>query len=380
MAIARTRPIHVLATGLLALASSAASGDPWRVAGDRIGVPVAELSFPTRAASISLVESGEASHKGEGIDNVAQYRSADDAVFGTVYVYYPGLPHAGLAAVATDATIRANSPTVSGGTTRVTAAGGRQGTALLAEYSGYRNGLASSAASLKAGRWLIGVRVSGPPARRAEVDAAMRALLDGIETGKDAPLRQVAAIEVTPCIDPPAAQAARLRPDPPRTQILATGFVGTFDGGGMEGKDQAGKVQMLAPRVPDSFCATDLKVGSQTYALLRAKDVPATAIDGRTVRAVLLSDSGRVLEVDHLKDGYLLLFHDLGETDVLGLYDAIPSDAQIGAILDGSDTEGSRIRVPIRFKPGQGVEINLPALDPPARDRSKGKRSSTRGR
>lgn len=348
-------------------------------AGDRLSVPAAGLSFPIRAGSLALTETGEASHKGEGLDNMAQYRTADDAVFGTVYVYYPGLPHAGLAAVATDAAMRGNSPSVTGGAVHVTAASGRQETALLAEYSGYRNGLASTAASLKAGRWLIGMRVSGPAARRAEVDAAMRALLDGIQTGNDEPLRQVTPILLAPCTEPPPTQAARLRTDPPRTQILATALVGTFDGGGMEGKDQAGKIQVLPSRVPDTFCATDLKVGSGSHALLRAKDVPATAIDGRTVLAVLLSDSGRLLEVDHFKDGYVLLFHDLGETDVLGVYDAIPSDAQIAAILDGTDREGSRIRVPIRFKPGQGVEINLPAVETPGSDGRQAKKSGSRG-
>jgi hypothetical protein len=352
------------AAAALAFLAGSASAEPWQRRGDRLDFQFGGLSFPANAGGLTLTETGEASHKGETLDNVAQYRSADETVFATVYVYYPGLPDARLAALATDWAIRENSPKVVGGEFRAVPAGGRDAAALRADYDGYRGGLASVALFLKLGRWIVAIRVSGPEARKADVETAAAALLGGIRATGDHSFRPSRPLTVAPCREGATQPPATALPDVEGPRIISIGLLGTFDGGGLDGKDQAGRAVTLPPRVPDTLCRTTLTTKDGKHLLLKAEDGPVPAVDGRTVRLVLLSDSGRALEVDHAANlgGYVLLYHDLGVTDVLGLYDAIPSDAQLAAILDGTDQQGSRIRVPVGLIPGKGTTVSLPSF------------------
>jgi hypothetical protein len=343
----------------------------WLVTDSAIAFTPVPIAFPAKAGSVAMNAHAEASHPGENLDNAIEYHSADQAVFASVYIYYPGLSHAGLAAIVQDWAIRKNSPTVTGGEMRLAAAGGVEGVAIRTAYSHYRGDLASSAAYIKADRWLVTLRVSGPEARRAEVEAAMDALLKDVRFGRAAPARPATLLALRDCPEPGSARPAGPVPDPQGPSMAAYGFLGAFDGAGMDGKDEkSGATTILPSRVPTELCRTALETKGGKVVLLRAVDGDAISIDGRTVRLALLSDSGRILEVDHAKNlgGYVLLYHDLGLTGVLGTYDAIPSDKQIADIVDGTDREGGRIRVPVRFRPGKGAEISLPeqVTHPPA--------------
>ena len=360
------RPLHfALGAALALLATRGDSAPPWKEAADRIAFPLAQLSFPATAGSMAVTESGEASRKGEALDNVVQYASKDKAVFGTIYIYYPGLPHAGLAAIATDWVIRQNAPNIRGGAIRSVAAGGTAGTALRFDYEGYRSGLITIAAFLKRDRWIIGVRVSGPPGRRAEVETAAASLLDGLRLGGTQPPRTLQPLAIQSCPKGGDQRPAKLLPDN-KAIMPAQGFVGTFDGAGMQATDEpSNKIVYLPGRVPTEFCRASLSIKGGTLPLLRAVDGEPLFADGRTVRIVLLNDAGRMLEVDHSAKlgGYVLLFHDLGATNILGTYDGIPSDAQLAAILDGDDKEGGRFRVPVELSPLRGPSITLPSMD-----------------
>ena len=153
--------------------------------------------------------------------------------------------------------------------------------------------------------------------------------------------------------------------------MAALGFLGTFDGAGIMGRDDdTGEPTILPSRVPTELCRAELKTKAGRATLLRGADGEPISIDGRSVRAVLLSDSGRIVEVDHNAKlgGYVLLYHDLGETDLLGTYDAIPSDKQLADIIEGVDRDGGRIRVPVRFHADRGPDITVPgsvAAPPP---------------
>ena len=118
---------------------------------DVASVP-ARTAFPRTAGTMRVAETGELSNRGQGIDNAIQYRSPDGELFGTVYIYYPGLPHAGLSAYATDQGIRANSTTPVREVRRAAvAAGGVADAAIRGDYANYRGGSALSAAFTKEG-------------------------------------------------------------------------------------------------------------------------------------------------------------------------------------------------------------------------------------
>ena len=101
--------------------------------GDRVTFTAARISFPTQAGATRLEETSEFSHEGQGIDNGLQYVSPDRQVFATVYIYYPGLSHAGLTAFMTDLAIASQSRNLTRRGTRAVSAGGRDGVAIRSD-------------------------------------------------------------------------------------------------------------------------------------------------------------------------------------------------------------------------------------------------------
>jgi hypothetical protein len=340
----------------------------WLQSDEAILLRTARIAFPTRPGGLSLSGSSEFSHKGEGIDAAVEYRSADEKVIATAYLFYPGLPHSGLAALATDNAIRNNSTSaVSGGEIRKVAAAGVADAAVRADYSNYRNGHASSAALFKAGRWLVKLRVTGPESRKSEVEGAMAALLSGTKVGKGIAVHPAAPLSVAPCTGNEGGKNARMLPDPPAAEGAAHAFLGTFDGGGLEARERDGSGKtILGSRVPETFCRSDgVRVGDERVPVLRSLGGKATSIDGRTRLVVLLGDGGGMLELveaPNLKR-HLLLHHQVGRTAILGGWDGVPSDAQISALLAGGPNDTLRIRAAVELRPGKGDNIQL--MTPP---------------
>lgn len=341
----------------------------WLVSDSQVASLQARIAFPRRIGALSASRTQEFSHPGEGIDDALWYRSADGAVFATLYVYYPGLPHAGLAAFATDHFIY-----ISGPETRVTepmrlvAAGGIENGAIRIDYANYR-GMASSAAFIKAGRWIVKIRISGPEARRAEVDSAMAALLQGVRFGRQNPWMAPHPLAVSDCPPDAGRTAARPLPDPPGAEIAAHAFLATFDGGGNLATNRGdGSRNDLPPRIPDRLCLSRLRIGETTIPVLRGEAGGAISVDGRTRLIAVLNDAGLALEVVHAANlgRYVVLYHEIGQTNLLGGYDNVPSDAQLTEMLRGDRSEANRIRVPVRLRPDRGPELFLPGIAPPA--------------
>jgi hypothetical protein len=343
--------------------SEAAAG-LWQQSESRITFTAAHISFPLAAGSTRFTSTFEFSHQGEGLDTGLQFQSPDRQVFATAYVYYPGLPHAGLTAYATDQALRGQSANVRTVGTRVVGAGGHDGVAIRTDYAGYRENLASSAAFIKAGRWIVKLRVSGPEARRAEVEAAMAALLDAIHFEGQVQPRLAAPLEIDDC----SAQApgpSHLLPDD-LVRNAATAIVGTFDGAGEEARDGThGGTTILSARFGSGWCvSTRARIGQASYPILRARPPLGSGVaDGVSLVAVPMNDAGTLLEAirtrDH--DHVILLYHEIGSSTLLGTYDAVPSDEQIANILSGADEPGTRIRAVIRLRPGQGANIEIPS-------------------
>lgn len=337
----------------------------WVRSGSQIALVPARTAFPLVAGPISFAGNREFSHEGEGIDAGLHYRSADQQVLGTVYVYLPGLSHSGLAAYATDQGIRVSSQTpVRVTRTSVVAAGNVERSAIRVEYENYRGGLASSAAFIKAGRWTVKIRVSGPQARSADVAASMDALLRGIEFGRANPPHPAMPINVSDCPAGVGQQDARSLPDPAAPEMAAHAMLGTFDGGGIEATDENGARSYLPSRVPQDFCLSSrAAVGTAQIPVLRAAGGPPRSIDGRTRLMAVISDSGTWIEVVHAPNlnRYLILYHQIGSTALLGGYDNVPSDRQIADLLNNPAGDAARIRSSITLRPGQGPQINLPS-------------------
>jgi hypothetical protein len=340
----------------------------WMVADTRIASVQARTGFPRRIGTLTASRTQEFSHQGEGVDDALWYRSADGAVFATLYIYYPGLPHAGLAAFSTDLFIHTAEPaTRIAAPLRLVRAGGVADGAIRIDYADYR-GMASSAAFIKVGRWILKARISGPQDRRAEVEDAMTALLLGVEFGAQNPWMAPHPLTVTDCPADAGRTAARPLPDPAGAELAAHGLLATFDGGGTLATVQGSDARRdLPPRIPDRLCRASLRVGDQTYTLLRGEPGEPLSIDGRTMLVVILNDNGNALEVVQARNlnRYVLLYHEIGQTSLLGGFDGVPSDAQIAAILSGADRDGTRIRVPIRFRPNRGPEMVLPSISAP---------------
>lgn len=338
-----------------------AASEPWSISGEEARLTAAGVVFPRRAGTTAIYRSLEFSRQGEGLDNGLQYRSDDEQVFATAYVYAPGLAHSGLSAFATDSGLRdsASSP-LSGGEPRIVAAGGVEGAAIRHDYGRYRGNLASSAAFIKVGRWIVKLRVSGPEARRAEVLAAMDALLAGMRFDPARPPHPAAPIAIRGCPRGLGGQPARLLPDPPTPEVLERATIATLDGGGQAGRSEQGTQRALPSRVPDELCLSRRgRGGSVPVPILRAEGGPMQ-IDGRTMLIAPFSDAGGMFEVVEARSGgrFWLMRHAIGETILLGSYDGVPSDDQILALFSGQSDE-TRIRARVRLKADGNQEIIL---------------------
>jgi hypothetical protein len=348
---------------LLGFAAPAAAADPpapgpfWEVSEGRLSFRPAQLSVPRRAGGVEYFETTEFSHKGEGVDNAIKYRSADQKVFATLYVYYPSIAHTGVQAIATDQAIRgsARSPNIRSLGTGIASAAGMRGVAVTADYDHYLGEHHTKSAFIKAGRWMLKLRVTGPESRSAEVNAVMTALLDGLRfEGKVQP-RPAVPIVARDCAPADRPEAAPVAGGGEAATIAVS------DAAGEPAVKAAGGDQKALPaRIGRDWCRTKLQVQGQQMAVLQAagKKRPGRGLDADSALLVLFNDGGGVLEVVRLAKGgkYLLLHHEIAEVKVLESYDRLPSLAQIGGLF----TNPTGIRARIRLRPDGSPEIQLP--------------------
>lgn len=335
----------------------------WVESAARIASVPARTAFPRQAGSLALTGTRDMSNGAEGMDSTAQYRSADGEIIGTIYVYLPGLAHSGLASYATQRGILHSSPSpVRLLRSETVDAGGLRDIAIRDDYENFRGDNAASAAFIKAGRWQIKIRVTGPMARAPEVDAAMDAFLAGIEFGRQNPGQAPFPIRVTECSEGDGQQDARLLPDPEGAEIAAYTFLGTFDGGGNLATNPDGARNGLPSRVPQEMCLSgNAQVGKSRIPILRGRDGDPISIDGRTRLVAIISDSGMWIEVVHAANlgRYVMLYHEIGSTSLLGSFDAVPSDRQIGELLENPQGEIGRVRSRVIFRPDQAPAMHF---------------------
>jgi hypothetical protein len=366
------RFIALLAALPVALVSPAAAQGPapaaatapapaaafWKVSDERLTFEPAKLSTPRRAAGAEYFETREFSRKGEGLDTAILYRSADQKILATLYVYYPSFAHTGVQAIATDQAIRGGtrSPNLRQLGAGVASAAGKKGVAVTADYDHYLGDNYSKAAFIKAGRWMLKLRVTGPESRTAEVSAVMTALLDGLRFEGEAQPRPAAPISAGPC---PAAERPDAGPAPGGGDAATIAM--TDVAGEPAVKSAQGDSKAIPTRIGRGWCRTSLAVANQKVTVLQATgDRPARGVDADSALLVLYSDGGGVLEVVRLakERKYFLLHHDIAEVKVLDSYDRLPSLAQIGRLFSGASP--TQIRARVRLKPGGSTAVELP--------------------
>ncbi|MEP7006763.1 MAG: hypothetical protein ABI810_12330 [Sphingomonas bacterium] len=366
----------ILAITLFAIAMPAqAQVNPddgaWKVKGDLATVTDSGIGIPAQAGVISLTRTGEASLKGKGVDNVAQYESEDRKVFATIYIFYAAYADTALATWATDRTIRKRfGPNLVLVSDTVAAAGGAPGVATRRIYDKAElepgKPLATAAGFVRAGSWMVALRVSGPAERRTEVEGAFDALLAGMRfSGKDKPM-QASPLRLTgPCPVSDEKPAHFLGDKTSGSNALFASLMG----GSITMKDEEkGTVTEQAPPLAfphngaSALCVRG-KVDSGNLSL----DVlaPASADEGQ-VALVLLDDAGGTIAVEpslllgkDIGKGFVVKRYGIGFVQVMGSFDRMPNLAQLGAIVSGADRRGAAIRSTTVFTPDGKSTINI---------------------
>ena len=306
------------ALGFASPSLAADDAEAWTSTATAIRVDAAGISLPQTVATLSLTKSGEASNGGRAVDNYAQYLSEDGAVQATLYVYLPTYADASLAAYMTDKAVMERF----GGKTRRTAyasapVAGHAGNAIRAVYDDAADGALTTAAGfVHAGRWIVKIRVTGPTERRAEVLAGLDGMLAKLALDDPSILHATAPARFVAC---PAAATpdARLTADDAASNALPQDVRIPRDG-------------------KDALCVRGAVTTAEgSYDMLQQVGQPDGAI------IVPVDDSGTVLAFDPASSGagYRLSIHMVGQTDLYGTYDRVPSPAQIAAIVDGKDPQ-----------------------------------------
>lgn len=335
----------------------------WHRGDGRIAFTPARISLAQQAGTVAFQSTQEVGTPGRGLDNVLQYRSGDGQVYASVYFYLPPLAHAGLAAFATEQGLDYLSENslrrVAAGTVPI---GEVADGAVRIDYRGYRRTLASSAAFFKAGRWMVKLRVTGPEDRRAEVEAAMTALLASFRFDGEIRPRAAVLLDAAGCASAPTSPARAL---PDNQDTIGDSLIAVFDPAGeMTRRPGTNVPAPILARFGDGWCLSNrARIGNSTVPILRATG-PAPSgsgrVNSRTVAVAVISDAGRLVEVVNSSEGRFTLYHhQIGETAVLGAYAESPTDEQIVAMLTGADRDAGRIRALVRLRPEGGSDIEL---------------------
>lgn len=338
----------------------------WKLEGPFATVTAGGIGLPAQAGVLSLSQTGEASLKGKGLDNVAQYDSDDHEIQGTIYVFYPSYADTALATWATDRAIRDRfGPAVTLGSDSVVTVAGvpHAGVRRIYQKGELTAGkpLTTAAGFVRAGSWIVALRVSGPAGRSADVEGALDALLAGMRfDGKDKPIEATPLHLAAPCPAPEGKRARLLRNKASTGNALLASLLG---GSIVIDKGAGTAAEAKLPLAFPQNGARPLCLSGVVDTGRRKLDVlsPASPEDGR-IALILLDDAGGTFAVEPallLGKGFVVKRYGIGTVDVLGSYDAMPTLAQIGDILSGADKQGGMIRSSTTFTPDGNSAINI---------------------
>lgn len=192
----------------------------------------------------------------------------------------------------------------------------------------------------------------------------MTALLDGLRFEGAIQPRAAAPLNISDC-EVPVATAARPLPED-SGHIVMDSIIANFNAAGEDARDRHGRrTEPLPARVGPHWCrSTRMRIGDSTRLILRAAPgASGGGVGGGSAMLVPINDAGTIAElVQSEAHRFVLLYHEIGRTLVLGSYDGPLSDEQIADILSGADREGTRIRTTIvhRTNGDSDIQLSLP--------------------
>ncbi|MEG3144685.1 hypothetical protein U1839_08465 [Sphingomonas sp. RT2P30] len=333
-----TRYLLLLAMLIASPAAAQSVSGIWKEAGDRIDAAAAGISFPREIAGLHLTKTSEFTHQGEGLDSAAEYQSADKALWATIYVYLPAYGDPALAEYRTDKTIHqvygAKVTRVAEGLAPL---GGRSNAAIRTIYVGgeLKNSgvLASGAAFAKVGRWIVKLRVSGPLARRGDVEASLDAFLAAARLQEKTMSATVAPAQIAaPCPPAPSGTAALFKNGKAVASALGEAMVAASDNLGVDPKSK------IAPPFPANgltpMCLRgEITIGDQKLEVLQPAGEPQPHII-----LVPLDDEGGVITVrkDLITKAYTIGKAEIARFTVYGQIDRLPDNAELTRVLGGA--------------------------------------------
>lgn len=361
--------LHIIAALCLATpaaAQQASDAGAWTVKNGYATVTTAAIGVPVRAGPLSLTNTAEASEKGKGLDNVAQFASEDSAVQGTVYVFFSSYADTALSTWATDRAVHQRyGPNVTLTDDRVVAVAGvpSAATRRIYEKAYLQPGaaLVTAAGFVRAGSWLMGLRVTGPAARSAEVTAGIDALISGLRfDGEAKPMTAASPKLAAPCPVGAEKPAKYLSDKKTNAAVLFAGLLGGSFMIKNEGEEKIEEIE-FPPAFPANGATAMCVRGTIVSGTTRNEVLqPANPDDGE-VLLVPIDDAGGVLAVEPvlLGEGYVVKQYGIGFTSVMGSFKSLPSIDQIGAILTGRDAKGSMVRSTTVFTPDGNSTIQV---------------------
>lgn len=308
----------------------------------------AQIGLPQQAGLMTLESSKE--YGPDGFDSVIQYASPDKQINGTVFVYFPSLPDTGLTFLATDAIIRKRfGKGTEIASDQLTSVGGVADAGRKIVYRGASDGTRSTVAMfVRAGNWIIVLRMSGPASRAQEIEAQIDAIAAQLTFGKDSDPRPATSVAISKCDAVRSADAEILRPS--QAAALEGAVIAVSH------HVVARKTKLRSPLVPQAMCLTGLSetkdVITQSFQTVDPTPTPR--------RFRLVGDAGLTLEtvVSSVEPGvYIVTRYGIGVVEIYGAFRGVPSEAQLDSIVARDRAIPIVARVELKAEGGSDITL-----------------------
>lgn len=308
------------------------------------------ISIPLKAGSLTNFALRDA--KGDGADVAAQFETPDGKILGTIFLYAPTHPDPALTFLATDESIlRRFGASAQKVEDRFVAVAGVDAGARRAIYTGIAdaklsgdpNGrIYSGAAFIRAGEWMMKIRVSGPISRSDEINRNLDALLAGLAFDKKRlPIPQTRIVP-TECAASPDRPSIKIEKAPMADGLGLTIMLDP------DVVDENGTAIASPIAIPiDGLCREPIELRDNIA--LQPFQV-RSSYDGRFIprRLILYGDAGVMLFAfeDTKQPGrYFISRHGIGRTFIFGQTSGLPNTAELNALLFRPDDQPAVIKV-----------------------------------
>lgn len=290
---------------------------------------------------------------GNGLNNIAQYGSADTGVRATVYLYAPPVPDGAVIVESGKKTIFR----LYNGMKIESDEGATAGVRRMI-FSSSSLGMVSALAVARRGPWMIKLRVSGSEYRRQETLAAFDALMKEIIP---VPRESAVADWTLPasCTEPDNRSDAPIH-QPTTVDIMLAGVVATM----VEATDPKLRMPWPADNIGQYCVDTPAFIPLPNIAL---RGAPASNSAGRIRYLVFIGDAGAMLEIgqidDLMENGRPLTYarlHLVDRISMLAFYNDWPSRNQLDSLIANLSESASKPFIAAqRDAPGKGMKILL---------------------